>query len=567
MKKQRISIWIVVLIVFINIFSVQNSFAEDHKVQQQDINVFINNDGSAKIREKRKAYLSEGTENYIVIGNLGSSKIKDFKVEEDGKVYDYIDDWDIDASRSEKKFKNGIIETGDGYELSWGIGEYGSHAYTLEYTITDFIKELEDGQVLFWRFINDELNTPPEDVRVTIESEKAFTQGEEEIYSFGYIGDINFRDGKIIAQSSQALTSGNYLTVLVGFPQGMFSTNDYIDKSFEEIKNQAFAGSDYGSSDDLENKEGSKSLFGKISGFFGGLISLLVPLVILVSIFGKNDSNIKPGKFKRKYKEEYYRDYPYEGDMLDSYYILYKIGVGNFENLLTSFILKWIKEDRIITEIDEKGFIMKKERTNIRFLNKEIDKKTLEGQLFSMMIDAAGTNEILEEKEFTKWASKHYSKIESWEERVKNNSSKKLQELGYLKIEEKNILFFKTHKIVLTEKGEELEERIYKYINYLYDFSLLNENEAINVKIWDNIMIWAALLGLTAVVSKQFEKLYPRYQAETVYRGNSVYLAHSLTRNVSKAASSSARSSGGGGSSSLGGGGGSFGGGSGGGTR
>ena len=335
----------------------------------------------------------------------------------------------------------------------------------------------------------------------------------------------------------------------------------------EEIKNQAFAGSDYGSSDDLENKEGSKSLFGKISGFFGGLISLLVPLVILVSIFGKNDSNIKPGKFKRKYKEEYYRDYPYEGDMLDSYYILYKIGVGNFENLLTSFILKWIKEDRIITEIDEKGFIMKKERTNIRFLNKEIDKKTLEGQLFSMMIDAAGTNEILEEKEFTKWASKHYSKIESWEERVKNNSSKKLQELGYLKIEEKNILFFKTHKIVLTEKGEELEERIYKYINYLYDFSLLNENEAINVKIWDNIMIWAALLGLTAVVSKQFEKLYPRYQAETVYRGNSVYLAHSLTRNVSKAASSSARSSGGGGSSSLGGGGGSFGGGSGGGTR
>ncbi len=567
MTKRRISLLVVVLIVFINIFSIENSFADDHKVEQQDINVFINNDGSVKIREKRKAYLSEGTENYIVIGNLGSSKIKDFKVEEDGQVYDYIDNWDIDASRSEKKFKNGIIDTGDGYELSWGIGEYGSHDYTLEYTITDFIKELEDGQILFWRFINDDLNTPPEKVTVTIESEKAFTQDEEEIYSFGYTGDINFKDGKILAESSQPLTSSNYLTVLVGFPQGMFSTNDYIDKSFEEVKDQAFEGSDYGSSDDLGNNDNSNSLFGKISGFFGGLISLLIPLVILASLFSKKDSSISPGKFKRKYKEEYYRDYPYEGDMLDSYYILYKIGVGNFENLLTSFILKWINEDRIITEIDEKGFIMKKERTNIKFLNKEMDKKTLEGQLFSMMIDAAGTNEILEEKEFTKWASKHYSKIESWEERVKNSSSKKLQELGYLKIEEKKILFFKTHKIVLTEKGEELEERVYKYINYLYDFSLLNENEAINVKIWDNIMIWAAALGLTEVVSKQFEKLYPRYQAETVYRGNSIYLAHALTRNVARAATSSARSSGGGGSSSLGGGGGSFGGGSGGGTR
>lgn len=347
----------------------------------------------------------------------------------------------------------------------------------------------------------------------------------------------------------------------------MFSTNDYIDKSFEEVKDQAFEGSDYGSSDDPGKNDNSNSLFGKVTGFFGGILSFLIPLAIIASIFSKRNSNIKPGKFKRKYKEEYYRDYPYEGDMLDSYYILYKIGVGNFENLLTSFILKWIKEDRIMTEIDEKGFIMKKERTNIRFLNKEMDRNTLEGQLFSMMIDAAGTNEMLEEKEFTKWASKHYSKIESWEERVKDDSSKKLQELGYLTIEEKKILFFKTQKIVLTPKGEELEERVYKYINYLYDFSLLNENEAINVKIWDNIMIWAAALGLTEVVSKQFEKLYPRYQAETVYRGNSIYLAHALTRNVARAATSSSRSSGSGGSSSLGGGGGSFGGGSGGGTR
>ena len=121
----------------------------------------------------------------------------------------------------------------------------------------------------------------------------------------------------------------------------------------------------------------------------------------------------------------------------------------------------------------------------------------------------------------------------------------------------------------LTPNGFKVEENIYKYINYLYDYSLLNENEAVNVKIWDRIMIWAGFLGITEVVEKQFEKLYPKYTQETVYTGNSIYLASALTRNVSNARSSakSSASSGMGGSTSIGGGGGSFGGGSGGGTR
>src|SRR5699024_4522141 len=107
------------------------------------------------------------------------------------------------------------------------------------------------------------------------------------------------------------------------------------------------------------------------------------------------------------------------------------------------------------------------------------------------------------------------------------------------------------------------------YINYLYDYSLLNEHEAVNVKIWDNIMIWAAVLGLTEIVRKQFEKLYPNYSRETIYTGNSIYYSHILSRNISAATRSAAtvRTSGGGGFSSTGGGGGSFGGGSGGGTR
>nr|WP_300005984.1 DUF2207 domain-containing protein [Tissierella sp.] len=236
MSKKRIPALIIVLMMLLNIFSFQASFADDHKVTNSEIGVFINSDGSARISEVRQAYLTEGTENYIVIGNLGESTIVDFQVREDGRVYEYQDEWDINDSREEKRFKNGIIDTGGGYELSWGIGEYGEHEYIIEYTITDFIKETQDGQIMFWRFVNDELNTPPENLTITIESDQAFNQGEAEIYAFGYEGDIQFVDGKIKAQSSQPLTSVNYATILVGLPQGMFETNDYLDTTFQEIK-------------------------------------------------------------------------------------------------------------------------------------------------------------------------------------------------------------------------------------------------------------------------------------------------------------------------------------------
>src|SRR5699024_10281196 len=111
--------------------------------------------------------------------------------------------------------------------------------------------------------------------------------------------------------------------------------------------------------------------------------------------------------------------------------------------------------------------------------------------------------------------------------------------------------------------GHGLEARIYKFIKYLRDFSLLNEHEPVNVKIWDDIMIWAAVLGLTDEVYKQFRHLYPAYVDESAYSTVVITSAISLSRSISEAQSYSS-SAGGGGSSSIGGGGGSFGGGSGG---
>src|SRR5699024_795424 len=150
-----------------------SSYANQNTIESIEVYVSIHEDGSADITEHRIEHIYDGTERYIVKEELGRSEINNFTVTEGNQTYEFIDDRDIDASREEKVFKNGIIATKNGYELAWGIGEYGRHEYTLEYTVTNFIKQLKDSQMLYWNFISEQ--TPPERIFVEIETIKPLT--------------------------------------------------------------------------------------------------------------------------------------------------------------------------------------------------------------------------------------------------------------------------------------------------------------------------------------------------------------------------------------------------------
>src|SRR5699024_7967369 len=225
--------------------------AADNKIEQIQMEVFIHDDGSAKVKETRLVDLYEGTENYIAFGNLGNASIENFKVSEDGRAYETVDNWNLDASREEKAFKSGIIETAEGIELSWGIGEYGQHEYILEYEITNFIKQLNDAQMLYWQFVNSNMDPPPENVSIEIEANENFTQENTSIWMFGHLGAIQLSNGKIMAATHTPMTSNSYVVILTKFKNGMFQADDVIDQSFTQVQNEAFVGSDYVVSDEM----------------------------------------------------------------------------------------------------------------------------------------------------------------------------------------------------------------------------------------------------------------------------------------------------------------------------
>ena len=97
----------------------------------------------------------------------------------------------------------------------------------------------------------------------------------------------------------------------------------------------------------------------------------------------------------------------------------------------------------------------------------------------------------------------------------------------------------------------------------------MKEKDAIEVKLWDEYLMFAYLFGIADKVAKQFKNLYPEIIQE-MEMANVDYSTLVFVNNISSSsvyAASSARSaaenysSGGGGFSSGGGGGGSFGGG------
>src|SRR5699024_6493208 len=98
-------------------------------------------------------------------------------------------------------------------------------------TVTNFIKQLnDDSQMLFWQFVNDETNIPPEKVVVEIETEKELNDETEKIWAFGFSGEVEFQDGKVVATSDSPLTHSDYVTILVRLWDGMCATDDKLSK-------------------------------------------------------------------------------------------------------------------------------------------------------------------------------------------------------------------------------------------------------------------------------------------------------------------------------------------------
>lgn len=585
MKKHIKNLLKICLVLIILIFPNKALADELHRI---DIQVEIDENGLGHVRETWKTTDDNrnATEKYKVISDLQGIEIKDFHVKANGVDFTEKEPWDIDASFEKKANHYGMIEKDGGVELCWGITEFGDNEFELTYTIDPVVVTLNDYDMVYFRFIKENLDPLPDKISLEITGPHEFTSDDTSIWGFGYEGEYNFKDGKYYAESTGDV---QYVVAMMRFPKGTFNTRYEIDEDFAYYRDLAIADSEYEKANDWDDEYYDDD-GGDFPSFFVPLVMLLTfggPLLSFLGIKAAKNSgqyaikNNKELKKAKKFKEQYYRDIPYEGPIEDTYLMANKAFDDNsIERYLNAFMLKWIHDGAIsFGEYEKQGFLSTKTVPYISIHRTPANMGDMEEGFFKILAAAADDAgvEKLEQKYIESYMKDHKSYTERFFEKFPKVSLEALEAGGYLTNDKKKRASFSfssepyKNSIKVTSAGVNLYENLIKFKNYLKDYSLIEERNVNEVKLWDDFMIYAALYGISKEVYENFTAIYPEY-AEISYfdyymisglNNYSSQLGRTITNTISPAAEAF-ESSGSGGFSSFGGGGGSFGGGGGG---
>mgnify|MGYP002855193881 CR=1 FL=1 len=534
------------------------------QIRDIDISAELLEDGSAWITQRWDARVPSSTgwtEWYVPIGNLGPMTVSDLSVSENGQAFESMGDgWSVDWSFGRKAGKSGIVRKKDGVELCWGLGEYGDHVWTVRFKVTGLVQSLDDADAFNFMFVNPGLAAQPEHVRVVISPSfecPQWTYDNTRVWGFGYYGDINVRSGSVVAESAEAFEYRSRLIALVRFDKGLFHPAVERGGAFDDMLQQALDGSSYGADDD------------GLPWFMGLIFALAVLLPILFLIYAGIASALgykyKKSLFGKTKITEWYRDIPVEGDLFAAYYALEAgkrfASSAKVNNLVGALFLRWILNKNVKVVADPKSA----KRVNLSFQEEGSFPDDVEDALYHYARTASGENLILEKNEFEAWSKKNYAKMTAWPDRAKARGKSWFQTRNYFRQGSQT-----------TAEGAREACHVIEFKNFLNDFTLSKEREAVEVGLWKDYLVFAQLYGIADKVAEQFKKLYPaEFQEVVSSTGLDTYtmlyvINHTNAISASAMQSAYAKAgsvSGGGGHSSFGGGGGFSGGGFGGGGR
>ena len=467
------------LLIVVLLFSAATSFARS-QVDSVKIDVELQDDGSALIREVWVIDVSgDITEWYLGKENIGRMKIRDFKVtDESGVEYTNEGDrWDIHRSREEKARRCGIVPKSDGCELCWGVGSSGPHRYVATYLLTRLVKGYSDKDGFNHMFI-----TPTEyldNAILTIRKKGTIlTSGNTQVWGFKFDGETEVLDGSVKYWTTRPFRSNSALVAMVAFEKGIFNPEDTYDKSFEEVKEKAFKGSDYK----------------KDSNLMSILFGLFFMLLFFAPIIG---AIVKKISDKRRKKEllggtmndvQWFRDVPVDGNLREASNILRLFSgkkMDENENLIAAYMMRLFYKGAFELVPETSGQSFRINEMEFPDDGSGMDLR-LERDLYGFFKEAAGEDGILQKKELKRWADRHSKKIYNWQCAIPDN---------------------KTLKTLVPERVRE----VFGLKKFLQDFTLIQDRGAVEVKLWNQYLIFASLFGIADQVYKDFKKVCPEY--------------------------------------------------------
>lgn len=563
------SILIFTTVFIASFFACIPAFAKNN-VSNISMDVIIHNNGSATITQQWQGTFDTGTEVYLPIEDR-SLVVRNFKVSMNGRDFLRVEKWDVNQSFNNKSFRCGINETSKGIELCFGISNYGSNIYTFSYDIDPLVKAYDDGDGFNFQFINPGMDIFPTNVaiRMGLDNGMPLSTDNARIWGFGFNGQTGFTEGYAVAYTTSALTSYNYMNIMLGLYKGAVAPNIKGSGTFQDLHDKALEGSTYKETlDYIESKNREDAIFRII---FAAIFTLGVAGTLASIIVKIHRRNI----LKKFYKDgNYFRDTPNDGDIAMSHTLFHDFNIWNSKqsNVIGAIIMKMIN-DRNLEPIQEKSYgLFGKERISTNLKVGLAPKDPLSKELFDMIIIAAGDDGVLQENELKNYAEKNYTIFNDYLDSIIVRGRNSLNAKNcYAKVNGK-------HLKDLTPEGQKELGEVYGLIKFLDEFTLINERGVTEGVIWENLMVYATLFGVAKKVIEELKKVYPDRIAEIQNYEQTYYISDIYYRslyfnamNASRAAQAleiaKMAAEGLGGASSIGGGGGFSGGGGGGGTR
>ena len=530
-----------------------------NSINRISMDIFVDSNGNANVTETWNCYSNQSTEIYHPYYNLGNSEITNLSVSMDSTQFETLSSWDTSASFDEKAYKTGINRVSNGVELCWGISEYGTNIYTVNYTIINFVSNLTDSQMIYWTLIPYDFSDSIGQVIINISSDLYFPSSID-VWGYGNEGGTAYVDNGTITMTSEGTLNRNeYMTILVRLPSGTFNTKNNLNQNFEYYYNLAEEG--------VNRNETVENTVITILPFI--IFIIIMVFAIVTSKLGSSQEQRlnfenNGNKLPKTKDIPYFRDIPCNKDLFQAFFIGYQFKiVKKRTDLLGSVILKWVRDKKVTLKKDEG----KSSKMSI-ILNEELissleDEE--EQKLYKMFFEASKDG-ILEDSEFTKWCNTNYSKILGWFDTIIDKEKDKLVKDGLLL--EKPKTLFKSAKYTVTPELRQQALNIAGLKKYLNDYTLISEREAPDVVLFEDYLILAQMFGIADKVAENFKKLYPDLITETNFYSYDninfihIYAVHAMTSAHSAHYAAASRYSGGGGGFSVGGGGGgSFGGG------
>lgn len=567
MKKLKILIFLIGFMFIGNVSA--------NEIKSINMNIYIDNQGTAHVTETWDANLTSGTEGYKPYYNIGTSEFENFTVSMDKTEYTPLNNWSVSGTLTSKSYKSGINYISNGLELCFGISSYGKHIYTLKYDITNFVTRTNDADMVYWTLMPYDFSASPDKVYIKIYSDFEY-ENTLDVWGYGnYGGTAYVYDGYIEMESNGNLSSDEYMTILIKFPLNTFTG---LDNEVSKDFNYYFEQAEEGTTHYVDNNK--TSMFGSIISFLITLFGVLIWIFILATgiksaINSSKKSGSKTLDFGTTGKTipndiNMFRELPCGKDIYRAYWIAKNYNLMKKDtDFLGTILLKWLKQGKIQIKNNTVGLIFKKEETTIQFpvSTPEFD-TSLENELYDYMYKASKDG-ILESKEFETWCNNNYSKILKWFDDVLDYENNALISEGKLTEKETKMLGIFPGTTLLVDPSMKDEAIKMKGLKLFFnEFENMKDKSAIEVMLWEEYLMYAQIFGVAEKVAKEFKKLYP--ETITDYSYNSIVFIHTVSysgMHSATTAQSRARSysSGGGGFSSGGGGGGSFGGGGGGG--